>query len=258
MTTIATWGNRSVAERKGFALIITLSLLVLVVLLGVGLLSLSSISLRSASAGQAQREAQANARLGMMIALGELQKHLGPDQRVSAPAGILDESPESLEVEGVEHPWWTAVWNTRWSGASGTAENVTPWVRNDQQGGLSDRRFPNGFDRKKEVVAYLVSGGEGGRIVQGEGNAIDAVSTNLPAEQAVLLVGPGTLGAGAAAPDSSKRVVAKRVPTINATRERGAYAFWVGDLGVKANVALVDRYDQDKPQRGGGGGGMGR
>ena len=35
--------------------------------------------------------AQANAKMGMMVAIGELQKHLGPDTRVTATADILDE-----------------------------------------------------------------------------------------------------------------------------------------------------------------------
>jgi hypothetical protein len=48
--------------------------------------------------GDARKErvlAQAHARMGMMVAIGELQKHLGPDTRVSATADILDERIES-------------------------------------------------------------------------------------------------------------------------------------------------------------------
>ena len=39
--------------------------------------------------------AQSNARMGMMVALGEIQKHLGPDTRVSTTADILDERVET-------------------------------------------------------------------------------------------------------------------------------------------------------------------
>ena len=39
--------------------------------------------------------AQAHARMGMKIAIGEIQKHLGPDMRISATADLLDERIES-------------------------------------------------------------------------------------------------------------------------------------------------------------------
>ena len=41
--------------------------------------------------------AKANARMSMMIALGEIQKHLGPDTRISATADIYDERIESAK-----------------------------------------------------------------------------------------------------------------------------------------------------------------
>lgn len=59
--------------RLGFALVATLALMILLTVLAVGLISLSAVSLRSSSQGNAQAEARANARLAMMIAIGELQ-----------------------------------------------------------------------------------------------------------------------------------------------------------------------------------------
>jgi hypothetical protein len=245
-------------KNRGFALVITVSLLVLLALVAVGLLTLSTVTLRSSSQGSAQLEARSNARLALMIALGELQKTMGPDQRVSAAAGILDENSGTLEIDGVEHPWWTAVWSTKWAGPNGSSENVTPWVRNDESGGLSDRRFTEGFDRTKEVLAYLVSGNEGGRKRTGNQAFLDAVTTKLTPKEEIVLVGPGTLGAAAAGSGDSKNVVAKRIPTRNSTREVGAYAYWVGDLGIKANVGQVDRHQQGNPQRGADAAGMER
>ncbi len=64
----------------GFALVVTLSLMVLLTLLAVGLLSLSAVALRGSSQGEAMALARGNARLAMMLALGELQKHAGPDR----------------------------------------------------------------------------------------------------------------------------------------------------------------------------------
>ena len=83
----------------GFALIITLALMVLLTLLVVGLLTLSGVSLREASQGEAMAVARANARMSMILALGELQKQAGLDMRVTARADMLSEnSPLVLGV----------------------------------------------------------------------------------------------------------------------------------------------------------------
>ncbi len=223
-----------IPARKGFALVVTMVLLVLMTLVAVGLLSLSAISMRSANSGFAMQEARANARLGLMIALGELQRSMGPDRRVSAPAGVLDEAPESAAIDGVRHPHWTAVWSTEWS------DTRTPWTRDDNAGGLRDRRSAGTWRAREAVENYLVSGNEGGR--QGGGPAgqwLDARSADL-GDQGVRLVAEGSV----AAPD--QQVFAKRVPLGSAADgsplAAGAYAYWVGDLGVKANVAWADAH----------------
>ena len=66
-------------------------MMVLMTLIAVGMLSLTTIEQRSSGGGanEADRMARANARMALMIALGELQKAAGPDQRVTATASIL-------------------------------------------------------------------------------------------------------------------------------------------------------------------------
>lgn len=94
--------NQTHPQRKqGFALVVVLSLMVLMTVVAVGLLTLSSISLRAASQGEAMSMARANARLALTLAIGDLQKHVGPDQNVTASARLLD--PDA--------PPWTGVWN---------------------------------------------------------------------------------------------------------------------------------------------------
>ncbi|MCU0749601.1 MAG: hypothetical protein MUF13_08660, partial [Akkermansiaceae bacterium] len=80
-------------QPKGFALVVTLSLMILLTIIAVGLLTLSSVSLRAAGQGEAMATARNNARLALMLALGDLQKSLGPDKAVSATSGILAAAP---------------------------------------------------------------------------------------------------------------------------------------------------------------------
>ena len=69
--------------KPGFSLVTTVMIMTLLALIALGLLSLSSVTLRSNTLLDAQTEARANARLALMLALGELQQQLGPDQRIS-------------------------------------------------------------------------------------------------------------------------------------------------------------------------------
>ena len=100
-----TESQRECSADGGFALVITLSLMVLLTLVVVGLLTLSAVSLRTSSQGMLMGQAQANARLAMMLALGEVQKSLGPDRRAAAPASMMLDKPAEPHVAGVWESW---------------------------------------------------------------------------------------------------------------------------------------------------------
>lgn len=97
--------------RPGFALISTLMLMILLAIICVGILGLSAVAVRNSSHEQAQAEAQANARMALMVALGSLQTHLGPDARVSARAETLGKDPRVGANVAAETPeaWWVGV-----------------------------------------------------------------------------------------------------------------------------------------------------
>ncbi|MBK1881080.1 hypothetical protein JIN85_01565 [Luteolibacter pohnpeiensis] len=93
------------AREKGFALMVVLMMMSLLIVLGVGLLSLSTISVRSDGAARAQQRAQANARFSLMMAMGELQNLLGPDQRICANASAMFPAAKQPNLLGVWESW---------------------------------------------------------------------------------------------------------------------------------------------------------
>ena len=77
--------------------------MVLLTVVVIATLSLSTVTLRSVDRDAAQAIARANARLALVVAIGELQKSAGPDRRITAAAEI--------QGENVANPQWTGVWN---------------------------------------------------------------------------------------------------------------------------------------------------
>jgi hypothetical protein len=87
-------------------LVVTLSLMILLTIIAVRLSTLSSVSLRASNQGMAMAEARANARLALMLAIGDLQKSLGPDRAVTASSEILTATPAKPHTNGVWESWW--------------------------------------------------------------------------------------------------------------------------------------------------------
>ncbi len=98
--------RRNHTSDRGFTLVITLSMLMLIALIAVALLGLSSSSLRQSSSQNALASARANARMAMILAIGELQKSAGPDQRVTLTSALRT-GPEPANVN------WTGVADIR-------------------------------------------------------------------------------------------------------------------------------------------------
>ena len=101
--------NRS-APTHGFALVIALSLMAFVLLLILSITTLVRVETQSSNIQLAQLEARMNAQLGAMIALGDLQRYTGPDQRVTARADILLARGAS-GIAGQSR--WTGVWSSK-------------------------------------------------------------------------------------------------------------------------------------------------
>ncbi len=104
MKTPSACRNRPPSCRPGFALLVALILMAALMLVAVGLLGLAPVSLRESQQGAAMHAARANARMALALAIGQLQKAAGPDQRVTAAASI--DSADSA------NPHWTGVWKS--------------------------------------------------------------------------------------------------------------------------------------------------
>lgn len=199
----------------GFALVATVLLMVLLALLAIGMLSLSAVSLRTSSHGSAQAEARANARVALMVALGELQKSAGADMRITAPADILDE----------DNPPLTGVWRS-WEGSD-----------HEQGGDLVGRPIQPDYD-SKEVSQEDDENGRFLRwLVSGDDEALKPDSAaslvrKIASDGTVPLVSTGSL-----APDDDREVHV--VPTT--VDETGAYAWWVSGENQKALSPKVRR-----------------
>ena len=212
-------------HERGFALISALVVLPLLAILIIGLLGLSTIEVRKSASQVARDQARANARLALAMAIGQLQKHLGPDQRVSADSRLLEDTVGPTQASKLPQPHWVNVWKS-------VREDGSPYIkRNGDDGGLYDLRSIGNWNREDERTTALVSGNEGKlRYWQGSDNHIPGK------DELIELVGPGTVNES----DPGSTVSAPRVDLTEGEEIRGSYAWWVGDLGLRANVATPD------------------
>ncbi len=199
----------------GFALVVTLSLMILLTIIAVGLLSLSSVALRSSSQSEAVAIARANARLALMLAIGELQKEAGPDQRISSRAEILDSKADTPDVDGVKQPHWTGIWKT------GDKPTET------------QRAESIGSDKIKQA-AWLVSNPNPATKLDPTTYSGNITGVKPDAVQLASKLGVSPNQTNVAVPLVG-------VITNSATKQpSGQFGYWVSDEGVKAKVSIKD------------------
>ena len=227
-------GNDSKVN-KGFALISTIIIMSLLLMVSLGMLSMSATELKTSRVSDNQEEAKANAKMALMIAIGELQRTMGPDQRVDAQASIFDTNPETEQIDGVKNPYWMVAYDTRWS------DGTSLYVRNVNQGGERDKRFPSGdaaqWQRETRMKAALVSGNEG--LDPSSDQFLNPLTADLSATNA-----DGIEMVKMNYPEGDpRRVWAKRVKLNEDGREAGGYAWFVRPLSLSAKTNIKDAYD---------------
>lgn len=146
--------------------------------------------------------AKANARMALMLAIGDLQRQTGPDTRVTARADVLDaQNPPVLGA---------------WKSWEGTDHETT--------GNFAGRPVsPGDYTAKKKArfLAWLVSGDS------------TTLPNTSPAAIKATLVGAGSVGTGA---DREKFQVHLLPSEISVGGKRGAFAWWVGGENQKARI----------------------
>lgn len=187
-------------RRRGFALIVTLSLMILLTVIAVGLLTLSSISLRATSQADAMQVARANARLALMFAIGDLQKQLGPDTRISATADQIAGGNASSSAAPQSQRQWAGAYKA-WPTA-----------------------LPNDSRPEPEFLQWFVSG-DAAKL-----ESLD-FATSAVAGKSVQIVTERSVG-----PDGDT-VTVPLIPQELSGGAKTNLAWWVSDLGTKGLVA---------------------
>ncbi len=209
--------------RRGFALLITITLLAFLVLLLVSLASLTRVETQVAANNQQLAQARQNALLGLNIALGRLQALAGPDQRVTGTADLVTGRHDTKKH-------WTGVWDGAYdiNPASASFQNPRGW--------LVSGAAANG---SAGVTAELAAGSADTSLVElVGGNTTDTTDPALAPNAVSVETEP-------IKSDSVPGLISGTPVTI------GNFAYWIGDEGVKANAALVDPYAASShPQHG--------
>ncbi len=159
-------------QKKAFALVMALALMGFMVLLIVSLAAMVGMQLKLSKQAMNSFKAKQAARFSAYQALGQIQSTLGPDQRITANAGILTQSVHSgitaLDTDA-SFNWWSTPMQIRRSDAeeiTGAISTNKYWVGvwNSKHGYHPEKQLRNesraNFTQNvmDKAVTWLVSG----------------------------------------------------------------------------------------------------
>ncbi len=228
--------------RQGFALIMSLVLMGFIVLLLYSLAAMTQIETQASTSNQRMLQAQQNALTGLNIALGQLQKYAGPDQRVTALANMDETLADTTTANG------------HWLGVYGNAAPID-YGQTPSSLATAITGNSNGKGSQAVLLNWLVSGNEGttfdpaadvdddGHIVNAPGGWSFTPSSAVNLAQASVLPGSGddqALLVGENSVTDTTDYVAAPLVSVSGSNggTEGRYAWWIGDEGTKASVSL--------------------
>lgn len=234
--------RHSCRRRAGFTLVATLLLTFLIISLLVALMSVVLVETRVIRNQMKQMRARSFAMNGVYSALSRLHDYNGLDWRATATAGLLDTDPATPEIEGVENPWLSGVWQGRGLSSAEQKEKPIIWLTSGAKSypsrapelNVSSDPAPASDDKQEPVTPQ----------------------TKLPdpgpdSDTIWLLRKP-------AGEDPKLSVKARMIPFKTSRPFRSAdpdksyvighYAWWAADEGVKARVNLpLPEFDPAQP-----------
>ncbi|WP_435893713.1 hypothetical protein [Oceaniferula spumae] len=159
---------------SGFALVATITMMVLLVLIALAMLSLSTMEIRQSNQSNAHAEAKANARMALMIAIGELQKNAGPDQRVTARADIAANVDPGKK-------YWTGFWKTDdWDPLDPNTRSFVGWGVSDPEGTLAENNVTQALSGT-DLITLVGEGSVEDATAQVKVRGIDLTKDGKPA-----------------------------------------------------------------------------
>ena len=214
--------------RRGFVLVSCLLVMSLLVLIAVALMQMARVESRIVNQQSAKLEAKNNARLALMMAIGQLQEMTGPDQVVTARAEILSDSMT------VENPNWVGVWKTAYEQAG---EIDYPLIGKRTEAGepyaylgaYSDLRFTESALAENKWKKQLLNGW----LVSALEDTNPSILLSLEDESVVELFGRGSMGEFVNSDEYEQHSV--RVNKIRIS-DMGAIAWWTSDNNQKACI----------------------
>lgn len=251
------------SKRTGFALIVALSLMTFVFLLLMGLATLIQVETATSTTVNQLSQARANAIFGMQAALGQLQKHAGPDQAATAPATIYYSNTSAGDPTWDDYKQGMRDWVSDAAGSGGRSMpyGATRMTADEREDFVDDstiywdgrqphwvgvwegvtRDTDGDYDRNQQPV-WLVSGYDPNAATPlsptaaetadyitlvGTGSAVDVTEAGYVRQ-------PGELNGIVKAP--------KVRLTTSGSEAIGAYAYYVSDESQKLNITLTDPY----------------
>jgi hypothetical protein len=200
---------KSDGSSRAFTLLVTISLMVLLVLVALAMLSLSTLSLRGSNQGAAASLAKSNARLALMLAIGDLQKTLGSDRVITAKASVVHANAGQPHMLGA------------WQGFGWKTGDVAP-----PDSAAKESKFLRWLGSSRELIPRTNLDYAASPVIA------DSVFLSNSAHTGVL-------------PGVNPEVKAERVPIL-AGDQSGGYAYAISDESMKTPLNLEDSSSLDR------------